>query len=80
MVPFTPILANIDVQCPKLIRGTRCVSVPSLPTILLNFSQMNLFIDDMAGMDNQYSNSNAGEDAKGEEGADEYEDLDKLSK
>ena len=56
------------------------VSVPSLPIILLNFLQRNPFIDDMAGMDNEYSSSDTGEEAEDEEGADEYEDLNELSK
>lgn len=57
-----------------------CVSVPSLPIILLNFSQRNPFIDDIAGVDDEYSSSDAGEEAEDEDGADEYEDLDELSK
>ena len=34
----------------------------------------------MAGVDDEYSSSNAGEEAEDEEGADEYEDLNELSK
>jgi hypothetical protein len=78
--PLAPSLANIDVQCPNSIRGARCVSVLSLPIILLNFSQRNPFIDDMAGVDDEYGSSDAGEEAEDEDGADEYEDLDELSK
>ena len=57
-----------------------CVSVLSLPIVLLNFSERNPFIDDMAGVDNEYSSSDTGEEAEDEEGADEYEDLNELSK